>query len=64
MCENYGINTKPMKVQNPQANAIIDQVHKVINNMFRSHDLEKENLEKDNPFEYCSLIIRYSINLC
>jgi transposase InsO family protein len=52
MCENYGIKAKPTTSHNPQANAIIEQVHKVVNNMLRSFDLEKENLEEDNPFEY------------
>jgi hypothetical protein len=28
------------------------RVHKVVNNMLRSFDLEQENLEEDNPFEY------------
>jgi hypothetical protein len=41
-----------------QANAIIERVHKVVNDMLRSFDLENENnhenLEKkiDNPFDY------------
>jgi hypothetical protein len=39
-----------------QANAIIEQVHKVVNDMLRSFELEKnhENLEEqeDNPFDY------------
>jgi hypothetical protein len=52
MCDNYGIQAKPTTRHNPQANAIIEQVHKVINNMLRSFDLEKENLEEDNPFDY------------
>jgi hypothetical protein len=37
---------------NPQANAIIERVHKVVNEMLRSFDLEKQNLEEDNPFDY------------
>jgi hypothetical protein len=52
MCENYSIKAKPTTSHNPQANAIIEQVHKVINIMLRSFDLEKENLEEDNPFDY------------
>jgi hypothetical protein len=39
-----------------QANAIIERVHKVVNDMLRSFDLENnnENLEqqKENPFDY------------
>jgi hypothetical protein len=43
---------------NPQTNAIIERVHKNVNDMRRSFDLENnhENLEtqgqKDNPFDY------------
>jgi hypothetical protein len=43
---------------NPQANAIIERVHKVavVNDMLRLFDLENnhENLEEkeDNPFDY------------
>ena len=52
MCENYGIKAKPTTSHNPQANAIIERVHKVVNDMLRSFDLENENLEEDNPFDY------------
>ena len=52
ICENYGIKAKPTTSHTPQANAIIERVHKVVNNMLRSFDLEKENLEEDHPIEY------------
>jgi hypothetical protein len=58
MCNNYGIIDKPTTSHNPQANLIIERVHKVVNEMLRSFDLEKENLEnlenleEDNPFDY------------
>jgi hypothetical protein len=54
MCDNYGIKAKPAICHNPQANAIIEQVHKVVNDMLRSFELENnhENLEEDNPFDY------------
>jgi hypothetical protein len=56
MCENYGIKAKPTTSHNPQANAIIERVHKVVYEMLRSFDLENnnENLEtqEDNPFDY------------
>jgi hypothetical protein len=52
--------SKPNQLQvtttRPQANAIIERVHKVVNYMLRSFDLENnnENLEEqeDNPFDY------------
>jgi hypothetical protein len=59
MCvnDNYGIKAKPTTSHNhiAQANAIIEQVHKVVNDMLRSFDLENnhETLEEqeDNPFD-------------
>jgi transposase InsO family protein len=52
MCDNYGIKANPTTSHNPQANAIIERVYKVVNDMLRSFDLENENLEEDNPFDY------------
>jgi transposase InsO family protein len=56
MCDNYGIKAKPTTSHNPQANAIIEQVHKIVNDILRSFDLENnhENLkeQEDNPFDY------------
>jgi hypothetical protein len=51
---------KPNQLQvitsSPQSNAIIERVHKVVNDMIRSFDLENnhENIEtlEDNPFHY------------
>jgi hypothetical protein len=51
---------KPNRLQvttiNPQANAIMERVHKVVNDMLRSFCLENnhENLgqQEDNPFDY------------
>jgi hypothetical protein len=53
---------KPNQLQvttyHPQANEIIERVHKVVNEMLRSFDLENENnhenleLQEDNPFDY------------
>jgi hypothetical protein len=52
MCEKYGNKAKPTTNHNPQANTIIERVHQVVNDMLRSFDLENENLEEDNPFDY------------
>jgi hypothetical protein len=58
MCvqDNYGIIAKSTTSHSPQANAIIERVHKVVNDMLRSFDLENnhENLEEqeDSPFDY------------
>jgi Integrase zinc binding domain len=52
MCNIYGIIAKPTTSHNPQANSIIERVHKVVNEMLRSFDLEKESLEEDYTFDY------------
>jgi hypothetical protein len=52
MCNNYGIIAKLTIIHNPQANAIIERVHKVVNKILRSFDLGKENSEDANPFDY------------
>jgi hypothetical protein len=48
-------NQLQVKTINQQANAVIERVHKVINNMLRSFAFEKnhENLEEqdDNPYD-------------
>jgi hypothetical protein len=49
---HYGIIAKPTTSHNPQVNSFIEQVHKVVNDMLRSFDLEKENLEEGKPFDY------------
>jgi hypothetical protein len=33
--EDYGVKAKPITVRNPQANAIVEQVHQVIGNFIR-----------------------------
>jgi hypothetical protein len=49
-------NQLQVTTNHPQANAIIERVHKVVNDMLRSFDLENnhENLgeQQDNPFDY------------
>jgi hypothetical protein len=59
MKDNYGIKAKPTTSHNhshAQTNAIIERVHKVVNDMLSSFDLENnhENIEEqeDNPFDY------------
>jgi hypothetical protein len=49
------LNRLQVTTTRPQANAIIERVHKVVNDILRSFDLENnhENLEtqEDNPFD-------------
>ena len=48
---DYGIKDKPIMVCNPQANAIVEQVHQVIGNIIRTFELEKNYLDEDNPWK-------------
>jgi hypothetical protein len=51
-------NQLQVTTQNPQANAIMERVHKVVNDMLRSFELENENNhenleeQEDNRFDY------------
>ncbi len=47
MCrEDYGIKTRPITTRNPQANAVIERVHKTLGNMIRTKQVQ-ESTEKD-----------------
>jgi hypothetical protein len=51
-------NQLQVTTHHPQTNAIIERLHKVVNDMLRSFDLENENNnenlegQEDNPFDY------------
>ena len=47
---DYGIKCKPITVQNPQANAIVERVHQVIGNMIRTYELEDNYLDENDPW--------------
>jgi hypothetical protein len=49
MSNNYGVITKFTIGHNPHANTVIDRIHKEVNGMKRSFDLEKNCLNEDNP---------------
>ena len=50
LCNEYGLNKRPTTVKNPQANGIIERVHQVINNMIRCFELDKLDLDPNDPF--------------
>ena len=43
LCESNGIKCKPTSVKNPQANAILEQVHQVITTMLCTNELDMAN---------------------
>ena len=50
MIANYGIKRKPTSSHNPQANAIVERVHGVLNDMLRTFELEELEIKKDDPW--------------
>jgi hypothetical protein len=43
LCKSYGINRKPTTVKKPQANAILECVHKVLGQMLRTAEIDMAN---------------------
>jgi hypothetical protein len=43
LCDSYGIKHKPTSSKNPQANAILEQVHQVIMPMLRTAEIDMAN---------------------
>ena len=43
LCESYGIKRKPTSVKNPQANAILEQLHQVFTTMLCTAELDMAN---------------------
>ena len=43
LCESYGIKRKLTSVKNPQANAILEQLHQVITTMLCTAELDMAN---------------------
>ena len=50
MTEDYGIKIKPITVQNPQANAIIERVHQTLGNIIRTFELQTNYLDEEDPW--------------
>ena len=61
LCDNFGITKKPTTEYNPQSNAVLERVHQVLGNSFRTFELEKKELEKENPWEPFMTATAYAI---
>ena len=48
--EDFGVKWRPTTVKNPQANAIIERIHGVINDMLRTHDLDNHTFDPVDPW--------------
>ena len=60
---NYGLGPgmKPTTSHNPQANAIMERIHQVLNNMIRTYELEETELDENNPFDEILSSVVYAI---
>ena len=52
MCQNYGITPKPSSDYNPQSNSTIERVHLTLGNMLRTFELEKQELDENDPWSH------------
>ena len=48
--DDYGITIKPITVQNPQANVILELVHQTISNIIRTMKAQDMFLDDENPW--------------
>jgi hypothetical protein len=48
--KEYRIKAKPITVRNPQSNGIVERIHGVIGDMFRSYEFANVNEQDDDPF--------------
>ena len=49
--DKYDVKRKDITRRNPQANAILEQVHQTIGNVIHTFQLDKVELEIENPWE-------------
>ena len=52
---------KPITTHNPQANAIVERIHQVLNDMIQTYELEETELDETNPFDEMLTSIAYAI---
>ena len=50
MTENYGLKRKSTTTYNPQGNGVVERVHAVLNDILRTFELEKRELDAVNPW--------------
>jgi hypothetical protein len=51
LCNTYGIKRKPTSVKNPQANAILERIHAVLENMLRTFELNMAEMVKPSDID-------------
>jgi hypothetical protein len=51
LCDTYGIKHKPISIENPQVNAILERIHAVLRNMLRTSKLEMAKMAKASDID-------------
>jgi hypothetical protein len=51
MLNDYGVKKTPITTRNPQANAIVERVHRTIGNIIRTSELHENYLDEDDPWK-------------
>jgi hypothetical protein len=59
--KDYGIIKKPISTRNPQANAIIERLHKTLGNMIRTFELNEIEVPEKEPWKGILAAIMYAI---
>ena len=58
----YGIKKKLITTRNPQANAIVEQIHQVVHQMIRSSAIrDKRDLDTDTPWQGVLSTVRHAM---
>ena len=52
MCDNYAMKKKHSTAYNPQSNGVIERIHQVLGNILRTFEMDKEDLNPNNPWGY------------
>ena len=59
--DDFGIKPTPTSVKNPQANSVLERVHKVLTNMLRSKNIKRLDLNPDDPWIEILSSVGYAI---
>jgi hypothetical protein len=58
---DYGIIKKPTSTRNPQANSIIERIHKTLGNMIRTFEINEIEIPEDEPWKGILAAIMYAL---
>ena len=58
---DYNVTKKPITVRNPQANSIVERVHQTMGNMLRTFQVQKLQLDPDDPWSGILSAIAFGI---